>query len=326
MKKIFLLLLAVLTMSNMYSCLDNETTTNLISSGMEIYNTGKLQANLDMDPILVAMKLNTLIVTADSLGEDYKTVEVVIVEAQEADDDDEEVEEERVVVIEQLFGTNNVTNSGTRWTIGYTVEEIIDKELPYRIGTFVIETNGFKLEDLEEAGSMWEISFDGGNYDLYYSGYSDRFVNDFDYYYIEPGDEGRYSWKISGTSRAFFGSNSLYPASVDFSYEVKSTGSFFYKDILSSAFYLSGTSEGRFAGFYGNGYSATYEAASLKFKPACTLYNTYGGSEKVTILRSEIPVEEYPDNTVKYNWFDATATTECGYTVDVGYNGYVVSY
>lgn len=321
MKKLFLFLI-ITSVAGLTSCLDkDETTVSELSVGVSIYNTARAQVNLELDPLAIALKLNTLIETAETLGVDYTEAEIVVQE----EDEDEETEEETANALERLFGSASITRSGTVWTIVFSGTDILEKEQCYRSGTVVIETNGYTLTEIYDAGSMWEITMPGNSYDVYFpSMYNEKFNNVFDFYYIEPGDYGANSWNISGYSRSYIGSETHAASDLSYSLINEGGGSFFYNDILSAAFYLSGYSEG--SGVFSGGIHTRYEAKSLKYKPSCSLYLTYGGTETAIMDRSALPLADFPSNQVKYNWYDDTASNACGNSVEISYNGQTGSY
>ncbi|MCC8018629.1 MAG: hypothetical protein LIO85_02490 [Rikenellaceae bacterium] len=321
MKKLFLFLI-IFSVAGLTSCLDsNETAVSELSAGVSIYNTAKAQVNLELDPLTIALKLNTLIETAETLGVDYTEAEIVVQE----EDEDEDVEEETAKAVERLFGSGSVTRSGSVWTIVFNDTDALDKEQCYRSGTVVIETNGYTLTEIYDAGSMWEITMPGNSYDVWFpTMYTDKFNNVFDFYYIEPGDYGANSWNISGYCRSYIGTETHASSELSYTLINEGGGSFYYNDILAAAFYLSGYSEGN--GVFSGGIHTRYEAKSVKYKPSCSLYLIYGGTETAIMDRSALALADFPSNQVKYNWYDDTASNSCGNAVEISYNGYTGSY
>ncbi|MCD7970661.1 MAG: hypothetical protein LUF87_09940 [Alistipes sp.] len=318
MKKFFLTTLAAALCLPFYSCLDSasETVTG-VEGGVALYNLARFQIDMDMDPMILALKLNTLMETADQQFEDWSVAKVTIGE----DDDATEV-----LLLDQLFGEgNSVKRNGDEWILMFQDRTTMEKEKYYRDGEVVINTNGYRLGDLlADPSASWEVTVAEGGYNMVMLS-GDNFVNRLDYYTITGDGSLGNTWVAEGRSTSYYVGYESQAASWPFAYEVYFPGeaSFYFNDILNSQFLVNADIQGRPVL---TDYEVRYEAIDLKYKPRCAFWFIFGGMELVEVLnRSSLSVEDFPELYVKYAWFDQSATTDCYYTVEISYNGTTIT-
>ncbi|MCD8073369.1 MAG: hypothetical protein LUE10_09510 [Alistipes sp.] len=319
MKKIFLLALIPVTLL-LHSCMNNDSTEpSVVEPGVKIYDKAKVQADLDMDPMVLALKLNPLIVTAADEGKSYSDVEVNI----GGDGSEEGGDEEWVNLMDRLFGQNNdLIKTGDEWTLDFKAAKAVDKERYYRSGDITINTYGKTLQELA-AGEGWEVTVPSSGYDVVYTSGRVKYISRFDTYTITASAEAN-TWIAQGYSTAYYDGYQQFAARWPFRYEVTmlGDGTFAWDEMFMSTLMVSGQGEGVpvFSEF-----NAIYTAKDLKYKPRCYHWYIFGGVEYVQVERSQFTEEEMPDTLVKYTWFDTSSSGTCYLSLVISYNGYSVN-
>ncbi|MCC8034671.1 MAG: hypothetical protein LIO77_01905 [Rikenellaceae bacterium] len=318
MKNFFLILIPALLL--IPSCMNNDSVEpSVVEPGVRIYDKAKVQADLDMDPMVLALKLNTLIATADAEGKSYADVEVNI----GGDGSEDGEDEEWVNLMERLFGTGcEVIRSGNEWTLDFRSTTAAEKERYYRSGDITIDTDGWMLDELDENRS-WEVTVPSEGYDVVYTSGRVKYISRFDRYTI-TGTSAANNWTVEGYSTAYYDGYEQYASRWPFRYEVTmpGDGTFHWDDMFMSTIMVSGEGEG--VPVYAD-YNVKYTAKDLKYKPRCYLWYIFGGVEYVQVERSEFTEEEMPDTRVKYTWFDASSSGTCYLSLIISYNGYSVN-
>lgn len=311
MNRLFTLLAVALTIS-LSSCMKStKYEPSPVQGGINIYNSVNNTNVISLDPLNIAIRLNTLIYDAkQNATADLNNVIV-------KDDKDKEYN-----VKTALFGAATIIlKTGTKYSITYQSGYESQTDLNRR-GTFFVETTNDK--NLYEEEARWTVTMGTGteaaNTKPYiYGGSSGNNI-----YY------GESSYSLSNYGAGTIEVNGTYSGYVKEEYKadwtVHSTISLYdAKGLISlkgaEKITIDYTSSGKLlnsTALSTESSISTYTA--LDYKPSCGISNIQSG--KITARFPDLKVtypQDHPSDVVTVEW---TAGTSCRSTIDVTYNGF----